>query len=108
MVVASLARAAIPWAPDLKILALLFAIGGCTMGAANPSMMPTPFFLSYCFVFSQENRTHLQSILLLDPKFINVDLTSCFAREHPVLGVKFQLCGLLVDSGQRAPDRDLG
>ena len=108
MIVAAAARAALPWAPNLYVMGALFAITGGSLGAANPSMMPTPFFLSYCFVFSQENRTHLQSILLLDPKFINVDLTSCFAREHPVLGVKFQLCGLLVDSGQRAPDRDLG
>ena len=37
LVLASAARAALPWAPNLACMAALFAVTGGSLGAANPS-----------------------------------------------------------------------
>ena len=57
--------------------------------------------------FYHENRTHLY--YCSDPKFINVDLTSYFCTGTPSVRCEISVMWfLLVDSGQRAPDRNLG
>ena len=37
LIIAALARAALPWAPNLVSMGALFAVTGSMLGAANPS-----------------------------------------------------------------------